>query len=67
MLHIYFLAVGCLILVILISIIYIITACRHSRQLIYVEPQYPPVRYRLLSNNEGSTNNLVASETDEEI
>ena len=43
------------------------TACRHSRQFIYVEPQFPPVRYRLLSNNEGSITNLVASETDEEI
>ncbi len=49
------------------GMIYIINACRHCRQLIYVQQ---PVRYRLLSNNnEGSTNNLVASdsENDEEI
>ncbi len=61
-----FLAIGCIILVILIGMIYIINACRHSRHLIYVQQ---PVRYRLLSNNEGSTNNLVASdsENDEEI
>jgi hypothetical protein len=62
-----FLAIGCVILVILIGMIYIINACRHCRQLIYVQQ---PVRYRLLSNNnEGSTNNLVASdsENDEEI
>jgi hypothetical protein len=62
-----FLAIGCVILVILMGMIYIINACRHSRQLIYVQQ---PVRYRLLSNNnEDSTNNLVASdsENDEEI
>jgi hypothetical protein len=59
-----FLAVGCLILVLLISIVFIIAACRRSRQLIYVEPPFPPVRYRLLSNNEESANNLVASESE---
>jgi len=40
-----------------------IAACRHSRQLIYVER---PVRYRLLSNNEALTNNNQ-SESEEEI
>ncbi|CAF4391715.1 unnamed protein product, partial [Rotaria sp. Silwood2] len=56
----------CLILVILIGIIYTIAACRHSRQLIYVESQYVPVRYRLLSNNEGSKSNLFADESGNE-
>jgi hypothetical protein len=54
------------ILVILTGIIYTIVACRYSRQLIYVEAHYAPVRYRLLSNNEGSTNNLVVSESENE-
>ncbi len=58
-----FLALGCIILVILIGIIYIIIACRHCQDLIFVEQ---PIRYRLLSNNEGSTNNLVASESENE-
>jgi len=58
-----FLAVGCVISVILIGIIYTIFACRYSRQLIYIEQ---PIRYRLLSNNEGSTNNLVISESENE-
>ena len=48
------------------ALIYIIVACRHSRQLIFVQQQYVPVRYRLLSNNDWSTNNLVASESESE-
>ncbi len=46
------------------GIIYTIIACRHSRQLIYVER---PIRYRLLSNTEVSANNFLASESEEEI
>lgn len=48
------------------GIIYSIVACRHSKQSIYVQAQFTPVRYRLLSNNEGSINNLVASESENE-
>ena len=59
-----FLALGCLISVIILGIIYTIGACRHCRDLIYVER---PVRYRLLSNNEVSANNFLASESEEEI
>jgi hypothetical protein len=51
------------IFVILIGMIYIIVACRHSRQLIYIAK---PIRYRLLSNNESSRNNLLVSETETE-
>ncbi len=54
---------GCVVSVILMGIIYIIVACRHSRELIYIER---PVRYRLLSNNEALTNNNE-SESEEEI
>jgi hypothetical protein len=60
------LAVGCVILVILTAIVYTIVACRYSRQLIFVERHYAPVRYRLLSVNEGSTNNFVGSESENE-
>ncbi len=48
------------------AIIYTICACRHSRQLIYVPPIDEPVQYQLISNDEGSTNNLIVSESDEE-
>ncbi|CAF0993239.1 unnamed protein product [Rotaria sordida] len=61
-----FITVGSVILVILIGIIYIIVAFRHSRKLIYVESQNVPVRYRLLSTSEGSKNNLFADESDNE-
>jgi hypothetical protein len=53
-------------LVIVIAFVFGICACRHSRKLIYVQPTHVPVQYRLLSNDEGSTNNLIVSESDEE-
>jgi hypothetical protein len=46
--------------------IFTVCACRHSRQLIYVPPHNEPVQYQLISNDEGSTNNLIVSESDEE-
>ncbi|CAF1069697.1 unnamed protein product [Adineta steineri] len=61
-----FLTVGCIIIVILISIVYTAVACRYSQRSIYVQPHYAPVRYRLLSHTEGSTNNLVASDSENE-
>ncbi|CAF3624894.1 unnamed protein product [Rotaria socialis] len=60
-----FITDGCVLLVILISIVYIIVAFRHSRQLIYAEPQFP-IRYRLLSNDEGSKNNFFPDASDNE-
>ncbi|CAF1196946.1 unnamed protein product [Rotaria sp. Silwood1] len=61
-----FITFGCVILVIFMGIIYTIVACHHSQQLIYVGSQYVPVRYRLLSNNEGSKSNLFADESENE-
>jgi hypothetical protein len=48
------------------AIIYSVCACRHSGKLIYVPSVDKPVQYRLLSNDEGSTNNLIVSETEDE-
>ena len=53
----------CIGAVILIGIIYIITACCHSRQLIYIAE---PIRYRLLSNTERLPADFLASESDNE-
>ena len=44
--------------------IYMICACRHSRDLIYRQTSNVPVQYRLLSHDEGSTNNLIVSENE---
>ncbi|CAF4601607.1 unnamed protein product [Rotaria sp. Silwood1] len=55
-----------IILVMVMAFIYTMCACRHSRKLIYVEPKNVPPQYRLLSNNEGSTNNLIVSESEDE-
>ena len=54
----------CLILVILMGLVFTIVACRYSKQLVYVQSQYEPIRYRLLSVTEGSTNNLMVSDSD---
>lgn len=54
----------CSILVIFMGLIFTIVACRYSKQLVYVQSQYEPIRYRLLSVTEGSTNNFVASDSD---
>lgn len=53
-------------LVILTALIYTICAYRHSRKLIYVESNIEPGQYHLLNSNEGSTNNLVISESEED-
>lgn len=62
----FYLVIIFIILVIVIAIIFIICAFRHSRKLIYVQPTNVPVQYRLLSNDEGSTNNLIVSESENE-
>jgi hypothetical protein len=59
-----FLAIGCLISVLILGIIYTIAACRHCRDLISVEQ---PVRYHLLNNTEVSANSFLANESEEEI
>ena len=56
----------CLIIITIFSIIFTACACRHSRKLIYVPPVNEPVQYRLLNNDEDSTNNLVASDSEDE-
>jgi hypothetical protein len=48
------------------AIIFTVCACRHSRELIYVSTNNEPVQYRLLGMDEGSTNNFVISESEEE-
>ncbi|UJR15463.1 hypothetical protein I4U23_002406 [Adineta vaga] len=40
-----YLTIGCLILVLLTALLFTTVACRHSRQLIYVQSEYPPIRY----------------------
>ncbi|CAF1092106.1 unnamed protein product [Rotaria sordida] len=55
-----------IILVIVTAFIYTICACRHCRKLIYVETRIVPDQYRLLSNSDGSKNNLIVSESEDE-
>jgi len=52
--------------IVIMAIIFTVCACRHSKKLIYQPPKDVPVQYRLLSNDEGSTNNLIVSESEEE-
>jgi len=48
------------------GIIFTVCACYYSRQLIYISPDHEPVQYRLLEMDQGSTNNFVNSESEEE-
>jgi hypothetical protein len=65
-LPLFYLVIFCVILVVLTAILFVIMACRHSRQLVYVQANNVPIHYHLLSTNEGSTNNLVGSESEDE-
>jgi hypothetical protein len=61
-----FLVLTCLLLVIALAMIYTITACRLSRTLHVNERDNDSIHYRLLTHQEGSINNLIGSESDDE-
>jgi membrane-anchored protein YejM (alkaline phosphatase superfamily) len=62
----FYLVIFFVILVIVMAMVFAVCACRHSRKPIYVQPTNVPVQYRLLSHDEGSTNNLIVSDTESE-
>ncbi|UJR31347.1 hypothetical protein I4U23_018843 [Adineta vaga] len=60
------LVVICLIVMILIAIIFIVCACRHSRQLIYVTSNRTPVEYHLLKSQDGILDDSIESENEDD-
>jgi len=61
-----YLVIGCIILVIIVAVIYIICACYHCRQLTYVQSNNVSVEYQLLSNNQGTGDDFVISDSENE-
>jgi len=61
-----YLVIGCIILAIIVAIIYIICACYHCRQLAYVQSNNVPVEYHLLSNIQGTVDDFVISDSEDE-
>jgi len=61
-----YLVIGCIILAIIVAIIYIICALYHCRQLTYVQSNNVPVEYHLLSNNQGTEDDFVISDSEDE-
>lgn len=52
---------------ILVGCIYSVAACRHSSDSLFVENNDFAIRYRLLDDKNGSINNLIVSESEDEI
>ena len=47
--------------------VYSVVACRHSADPVFVENHEIAIRYHLLDETNGSINNLIASESEEEV
>ncbi len=61
-----YLVIGCIILAIIVAIIYIICACYHCRELTYLQSNNVPVEYQLLRYNQGTVDDFVISDSEDE-